>query len=91
MLITHSVDIIPELTDADYAWTIGPAQTAETEHVTTDTVDLVVDALLDAQAYRTLAQSAIHSLHERERQFTRLQASYHQALDDLRRLRTGAA
>lgn len=50
--------------------------------------DALVEALIDSQSYRTLAQQAIHSLHELQAKHDRQEQAYHRALDELRALRT---
>jgi len=60
----------------------------------TDARDLVIDALVDAEAellerlatYRTLAHEAVHSLHEVTADRDRLRAQHHQLLDEYRAL-----
>lgn len=46
--------------------------------------DQLVVLLQEAQSYRTLAQEAIHALHELQLRFDRQEQAYHRALDELK-------
>lgn len=84
----NAVPVLRELTAADIAWDLQPAPADE---AAADSTDLLVNVLLEAQAYRTLAQQATHALHELHRRFDRQQAAYHGALDELKALRASRA
>ena len=67
---------------ADIPWTLPPAP-----DVPHDPEDLLVEALVEAQSYRTVAQQAIHALHDLTQQHDRLRTSHHRLIDKHRRLR----
>jgi hypothetical protein len=60
------------LTADDLVWDLAPVEADAREPA--DAADVAVDALLDAEAYRTLAQTAIHALAALRVQHARLQA-----------------
>ena len=49
--------------------------------------DPLVDALLDADAYRLLAQQALHGLHRLRRDYDRLRATHRDLVEEYRRVR----
>ena len=65
VIVTH------ELTADDIRWTLDDAIA---DDVAADPVDVAVDALLDAEVYRTLAQTAIHTLAALQVRYDRLRA-----------------
>ncbi len=74
-----------ELTDSDIDWGLPAAPETPAP---VDTVDLLVDALIDAQAYRELASLAIHHAHWVQVELTRLRAQHARLIQDYRELRT---
>lgn len=64
-MIATPAPVARELTASDMCWELQPAPAVV--HV-----DVATDALLDAQAYRELAQAAIHWLHDLHQQHDRL-------------------
>lgn len=70
------------LTDRDIDWSLQLAP--ETDH---HPHDQVVDLAVEAQSYRTLAQQAIHALHDLQRLHDRQQDAAHRTLDEYRALR----
>lgn len=60
--------------------------TAESAHNTIQE-NLLVEALIDAQAYRALARQAIHVLHQNHRERARHQQTIARLRNETRRLR----
>lgn len=77
-----------ELTDSDIDWGLPAAPETPAP---VDTVDLLVDALIDAQAYRQLASLAIHHAHGLHVQLTQVRAQHSRLIEEYRALRCGAA
>ncbi len=50
-----------------------------------DVTEIAVIALQESQAYRVLAQEAVHLLHRQGIEFSRLRSRYRQLLQQLRR------
>lgn len=57
------------------------------QNVDRDPADLLVEAVLDAQAYRTLAQEAIHALHDLTQRHDRLREQHARLREEYRCLR----
>lgn len=53
-------------------------------------VERIVDLTIERDAYRLLAQQAIHKLHDLTRDSDRLRGAYHRLLDERRRRRVEA-
>ena len=70
------------LTDDDIQWELAPLEASP--H---DTDDLLTEVVIEAIAYRTLAQTAIQSLHEVTQRNARLRERVCQLLNELRALR----
>jgi hypothetical protein len=70
----------PLLTAADIPWelAVAPATTSD---------DVLVDAVVEAMAYRVLAQQAIHQLHALQGDITRLERERDRLRDEYRSLR----
>jgi hypothetical protein len=79
-----SITVNQPLTVDEINWEQTPAPGA---HVSGEEFDVIVDVLLDAQAYRVVAQQAIHQLHVEQVRYRDLETKYHGALDELRSLR----
>lgn len=54
-------------------------------------VEVVVDVIIDAQAYRLLAQQAIQALHDLTVDHDRLRRAHYRLLDEYRNLRVRVA
>ena len=69
-----------DLTAADLQWELAPAPDRPAD-------DLLVDLILEAQAYRLLAQQAVHALHGQTGEVERVQRVLQHARDEFRSLR----
>lgn len=49
--------------------------------------DILIATIVESEAYRRVAQQAIHALHDERRDHERLRASHHRLIDEFRRLR----
>ncbi len=72
------------LTAADIPWEL---QEPPADDLPYDPEDLLVELLVEAQSYRTVAQQVIHALHDLTQQHDRLRASHYRLIDEHRRLR----
>ena len=72
------------LTAADISWELRELSADDLPH---GPDDMLVDVLVEAQSYRTLARQAIHELHSLAQQHDRLRTSHHRLLDEYRCLR----
>jgi hypothetical protein len=66
------------LTADDIQWEMSPLDPAPISD------DLLTDALIDAESYRTLAQQAIHGLHDLQQRHDRLVDQHHRLREELR-------
>jgi hypothetical protein len=71
----------PELTADDIYWSLEPLP-----HDPIDD-DPLVNALLDAEAYRLVAQETLHCLHRLQRDHGRLYATHLELVEEYRRFR----
>jgi hypothetical protein len=72
----------PPVTAEDIQWNLLPP-----DDCPPDDNDLVVVAVLDAEAYRLLAQAAIGALRDLSLKYSRQREHYHHMLRELRELR----
>jgi hypothetical protein len=71
---------VMELSADDIEWNLRPVTIEPSD-------DLLVDALVEAESYRLLAQQAIHRLREMQLQLDRQKETIARALADNRELR----
>lgn len=69
------------ITAAEISWTLA----APVDVPAAD--DLIVDVLLDARAYRELAQQAIHALHGAHHELARRREAHQLTIDEYRAFR----
>lgn len=74
----------------DICWEPAPVTSAVPEGNCTNTADLFVEALIDAQSYRVIAQEALHALARLTAQHRRLTEVHRRLCEEYRALR-GAA
>jgi hypothetical protein len=76
--------VVRELTDADIEWELPPAPP---DIFRGSLEDLIVEALVEAQAYRLVASAAIHQAHGRHVELEQLRAQHARLLEHYRELR----
>ncbi len=75
-------DSVATITADEICWALTEEPTT-----TIDDDDLIVEALVEAAAYRQLAQRAIHTLHDLTVDHARLRNRHHRLLEEYRALR----
>ena len=75
---------IRELTADAIEWELRPSPS---DVMSSSLEDLVVDAVIESQSYRLLAQTAIHHLHDQAQTIARLRAQQSQLTAEYRALR----
>src|SRR4051794_26860643 len=86
MMDTSHAPVTRELTDSDINWSLPPAPETPPAHPD----DLIVDALIDAQSYRTVACTTIHHAHRLYVELEQLRARHTRLIEDYRVLRQAA-